>query len=274
MLRKWDSDGWILITHVDHAALAGEFGTQWGNNLFPNPQPRKDVLEGIHCHDDGWRERDRLPQITRQGKPSAFSIELVGKYAAFEEIDLPDYLNVRRKALDIIARRNPYAAVLISMHTYNLLSERADRSTIRTEELSLLDSFLVEHREKQMELRKQLAQSGKYPSDSLSDATFQEYFRMLQGCDNLSLMSCVDYDKPADLLHEFLTMNGTRHRIAVHPKASGVFSLDPYPLSGTCHKFTIPYRKVYRETFESAEQLQDLYAQAPVQRKEITIVAP
>jgi hypothetical protein len=42
--------------------------------------------------------RDAAPQITRQGKPSAFSTKLVGKYSAFEEIDLADYLAVRDRA--------------------------------------------------------------------------------------------------------------------------------------------------------------------------------
>ena len=63
-------------------------------------------------------------------KPSAFSTELVGKYSAFEEIDLADYLAVRDRAVRLIAAEDAYAALLISMHTYNLLNEHADRSTI------------------------------------------------------------------------------------------------------------------------------------------------
>ena len=50
-----------------------------------------------------WAARDRQPQITRQGKPSAFSVELVGKYSAFEEIDLADYLAVRERAVRMVA---------------------------------------------------------------------------------------------------------------------------------------------------------------------------
>ena len=80
--------GWWLITHPDHAHLAGEFATAWGNAQFRRPEPRARVLKGIACHDDGWAARDAHPSITRQGKPSAFSTDLVGKYSAFEEIDL------------------------------------------------------------------------------------------------------------------------------------------------------------------------------------------
>ena len=80
MLRLESETGWWLITHVDHAQLAGAFAAQWGNDLFLPPEPRERVLRGISTHDDGWAARDSRPQITRQGKPSAFSVELVGKY--------------------------------------------------------------------------------------------------------------------------------------------------------------------------------------------------
>ena len=83
MLRLETETGWWLVTHPDHARLAGAFAERWGNEMFLPPEPRGRVLKGIARHDDGWTARDAMPQITRQGKPSAFSVELVGKYAAF-----------------------------------------------------------------------------------------------------------------------------------------------------------------------------------------------
>ena len=87
MLRMESETGWWLIRHPDHARLAGEFAAAWGNAQFRRPEPRDRVLHGISTHDDGWAARDAHPSITRQGKPAAFSTELVGKYSAFEEID-------------------------------------------------------------------------------------------------------------------------------------------------------------------------------------------
>jgi hypothetical protein len=117
MLRLETETGWWLVTHPDHARLAGAFAGHWGNELFLSPEPREHVLRGITRHDDGWAARDATPQITRQGKPSAFSTELVGKYSGFEEIDLPEYLAVRARAVQQIAAEDPYAAILISMKT-------------------------------------------------------------------------------------------------------------------------------------------------------------
>jgi len=73
MLRSESDNGWWLVTHPDHARLAGQFAEHWGNDLFLSPEPRADVLEGISTHDDGWAARDAAPEITKQGKPSAFS---------------------------------------------------------------------------------------------------------------------------------------------------------------------------------------------------------
>src|SRR5271163_4676362 len=152
MLRLESPTGWWLTTHPDHARLAAAFAEHWGNNLFARPGPREHVLHGVATHDDGWAARDAAPQITRQGKPSAFSTELVGKYSAFEEIDLADYLAVRDRAVTLVAESDAYAAILVSMHTYNLLTERADRSTIVPDQLPLLDAFLAAQRTLQEKL--------------------------------------------------------------------------------------------------------------------------
>ena len=44
MLRLESETGWWLVTHVDHAHLAGAFAEQWGNDLFLAPEPRARVL--------------------------------------------------------------------------------------------------------------------------------------------------------------------------------------------------------------------------------------
>src|ERR1700735_5014164 len=157
MLRLETETGWWLVTHPDHARLAGAFAERWGNERFRSQEPRANVLKGISRHDDGWATRDAAPQITRQGKPSAFSVELVGKYSAFEEIDLADYLAVRDRAVRLIAEEDPYAALLISMHTYNLLTAHADRSTMAISQLPLLDQFLEGQKMLQSSLMQQIA---------------------------------------------------------------------------------------------------------------------
>lgn len=273
MLRHEIPDGWLLIRHPDHAALAGEFAAAWGNDVFRPPEPRDDVLEGIRRHDDGWAARDAAPQITRAGKPSAFGADLVGRYTAFEEIDLPDYLAVRGRAMELVAAGNPYAAVLISMHTCNLLTAHADRSTIRPAELPLLDEFVAGQQRRQLELRAAAAASGRFTDDDLSLPRLTGHFRLLQACDNLSLLACVDFDGPANLLHPLPLRDDGTSEVTVNRVASRTFRLHPWPFAEARHGFRILGRPVRGDAFATAEELQSLYRAAEPEALKVELVS-
>jgi hypothetical protein len=273
MLRLETETGWWLVTHPDHARLAGAFAERWGNELFLPPEPREHVLRGIARHDDGWAARDAVPQITRQGKPSAFSTELVGKYSGFEEIDLPDYLAVRDRAVRLIAAEDPYAAVLISMHTYSLLNDHSDRSTIAAEQLPLLDEFLQGQKALQDSWRKQIASNPNLKPEYKSENTILDHFRLLQANDYLSLLTCVDFQKPANLLHALPTRDSKHIPIQVRTIGSRHFVLDPYPFTEPLITFQFPARHAKGKHFSSAKELQDAFAAAPVEMLSVTVRA-
>jgi hypothetical protein len=231
------------------------------------------VLKGIARHDDGWVARDAKPQITRQGKPSAFSVELVGKYSAFEEIDLADYLAVRDRAVRLIAEEDAYAALLISMHTYSLLSEHADRSTIAPAELPLLDRFLDQQKVFQNSLAQRIAADPSLPAEQKSDAAILDHFHLLQATDNLSLLTCVDFSRPAHLLHPLPLGDGNRSRIEVRPVDSRHFVLDPYPFAERSLSFRFPARHVRGKTFSSVLELQRQFEAAPVESLSVRVSA-
>jgi len=273
MLRLETETGWWLVTHPDHARLAGAFAEKWGNDRFLAPEPRARVLKGIARHDDGWAARDAAPQITRQGKPSAFSVELVGKYSAFEEIDLEDYLAVRDRAVRLIAKEDPYAAILISMHTYSLLSEHADRSTIAPAQLPLLDRFLEDQKDFQQSLRKQIESDATLPPEQREERAILDHFRLLQACDNLSLLTCVDFSKPANLLHPLPIRGGKHQRVDARPSGPRHFVLDPFPFPAASLTFAFPARHVEGRLFSSALELQQKFAAAPVEILSVTLSA-
>lgn len=273
MLRLETATGWWLVTHPAHARLAGAFAEHWGNECFLPPEPRANVLKGIARHDDGWAARDAAPQITRQGKPSAFSSELVGKYSAFEEIDLRDYLAVRDSAVRSIASEDAYAALLISMHTYNLLSARADRSTIAPGDLPLLDDFLIRQNAFQKSLREQIAADAQFTKEQSSEAVILDHFRILQATDNLSLLTCVSYSQPASLLHPLPLRDGGHVEVKVRVVGPRRFKLGPYPFGESPLTFDFPARHVEGKLFASAAALQARFAQAPVERLSVTVSA-
>jgi hypothetical protein len=273
MLRLETENGWWLVTHPDHARLAGNFAERWGNEHFLAPEPRTPVLKGIARHDDGWAERDARPQITRQGKPSAFSTELVGKYSAFEEIDLADYLAVRDRALRLIAAEDAYAAVLICMHTYSLLADHADRSTMVPEQLPLLDQFLDQQKTFQQSLRQQIAGDSRFTRQQASEVTIVDHFRLLQATDNLSLLACVDFRQPAHLLHPLPLRGGGQSRVHVRSAGPRHFVLEPYPFAEPVLSFRFPARHVEGKTFSSSADLQREFDAAPVAMLSVRVSA-
>ena len=271
MLRMQSETGWWLIRHPDHARLAGAFAAAWGNELFRRPEPRERVLHGIATHDDGWAARDAHPTITRQGKPSAFSIELVGKYSAFEEIDIAEYLAVRDRAVRIIADKDPYAGLLILMHTYNLLTERADRSTIPPQGLALLDAFLERQRTYQGELLAAIAADATLTSLEKSEPAILEHFRLLQACDNLSLLSCVAFTQRANLLHPLPLHDGTSREVDVFPIGPRQFRLQPWPFPQDELTFKFPARHVEGRTFDSSDALGRKFSLSAEEMLEVTL---
>lgn len=273
MLRLETDTGWWLVTHPDHARLAGAFAERWGNDLFSPPEPREHVLRGISRHDDGWTARDAAPQITRQGKPSAFSTELVGKYSGFEEIDLVDYLAVRDRAVRQIAAKDPYAAILISMHTYSLLHDHADRSTIVPAQLPLLDQFLEGQKTLQDSWRKEIASNPNLRPEQKSESAILDHFRLLQANDYLSLLTCVDYQKPVSLLHALPMRDGKRTPIQARSIGTRQFALNPYPFNAPSLSFQFPARHIQGKLFSSAKELQDAFVAAPVEMLSVTIRA-
>jgi hypothetical protein len=273
MLRVESEKGWWLVTHPDHARLAGMFASHWGNERFARPSPRASVLHGIHVHDDGWAARDARPGVTREGRPAAFSHELVGRYSAFEEIDLADYLAVRESAVAQVEVRDAYAALLVSMHTYNLLTARADRATIVPEQLPLLDAFLERQMLRQERLKGLIRANPAYTKEDVSEGTIANNFRLLQATDNLSLLSCVAYLQPSTLLHPLATTDGSFEEITVVPVGPRRFRLTPYPFDTPTLMVQVPARQVEGKWFSSSEELAERYAQAPVEILEVAVSA-
>jgi hypothetical protein len=273
MLRLETKTGWWLVTHPDHARLAGAFAERWGNAQFLPPEPRANVLMGIARHDDGWAARDARPKITRAGLPSAFSVELVGKYSAFEEIDLADYLAVRERAVRMMASEDAYAALLISMHTYNLLTAHADRSTIAPVDLPLLDAFLEQQKTFQDALRAETRADSRFSAQHCSDAAILDHFRLLQATDNLSLLTCVDFSRPANLLHPLPLRGGGCAEVQVYSAGSRHFRLEPFPFAEAELNFSFPARHVEGKSFSSAEELLGKFTKSSVEILSVTVSA-
>lgn len=270
MIRLEQTDHWLLLSHPDHAALAGDFARHWKNADFEPPQPFARILDAVTRHDDSWKDRDAAPELTPDGLPSAFSHELVGTYDAFEEIDLEAYLGVRGQATEQAAQRDPYAAVLISMHTENLLTEQADPTGLTDGDRALLDQFVSEQRARQRALIDLLkAHEDLHPF--LTPEAFRRGFEFLQACDSFSLLVGVDYPSTSQLRHPQPRRSGALVPIQFSPQGQNQYSLTPWPMDEQELTFEIPYRKVPKSATSSLEAFRDAYQKADLMPRIITL---
>jgi hypothetical protein len=258
MIRIKEPGGWRLVEHPDHARLAGAFARHWGNVDFAPPEPLADILVAVARHDDAWAERDARPSVTRAGLPSAFSHELVGTYSAFEEIDLADYLAVRGRATEAVEADNPYAAILVSMHTVNLLTEQANLAGASPADLVLLREFIIGQRRRQARLAGQVRAAGR--TADVEAARLEHAFEFLQLCDNLSLIACVRYPQPRPLRHQHPRRDGTLATLLCTPLGGDTYRISPYPFDAAELQLTVPCRSVRGETFASDAALRAAYA--------------
>lgn len=271
MLRIEDAAHWLLITHQDHARLAGELAEVWGNRDFAAPQPRGDVLVAVSRHDDAWRERDAQPRVGRDGRPAAFSTDLVGRYTAFEDIELADYLRVRGQATETVAAENPFAAILVSMHTLNLLTEQADLRSLSAADLELHRRFVTLQQARQQQLIR-LVSSNAGQSVPSASAQRDQAFRFLQVCDNLSLVLCVRYSQPIELRHRHPTRDGTSTTLQCVPLGGDVYQVHPYPFASDELSLRVPFRRVPKLPYATDTALRTAYAQSKTEWLRITVV--
>jgi Protein of unknown function (DUF3891) len=175
------------------------------------------------------------------------------------------------RAVRLIAAEDAYAAVLISMHTYSLLSEHADRSTIAPEQLPLLDEFLNQKGDLQRLLVQEIVANTRLSPEQTSESAIRDHFRLLQATDNLSLLTCVDFRAPAHLLHPLPLRDGSYSRIAVTAVSSRHCVLDPYPFDEPSISFQFLARHVQGKLFPSAAELQERFHGAPTATLSVTV---
>jgi Protein of unknown function (DUF3891) len=271
MIRIETDAGWILVEHREHALLAGRFARHWGNAEFAAPEPRADILAAVDRHDDAWTELDAVPFLTREGRPGAFSRELVGKYAAFEEIELAGYLGVRDRAADAVAADNPFAAIVISMHTVNLLTERADLAGLSESDRALHRAFI----ERQLGLQAKLigALAGGPNAGGDLAARLHRAFEFLQACDSLSLTVCVRYPEPISLRHRHPKRDGTSAQLVCTPLGDDTYRIAPWPLDAGELGLETPCRHVKGKVFANEAAFRAAFAAAPVGRLKVRIVS-
>jgi hypothetical protein len=125
----------------------------------------------------------------------------------------------------------------------------------------------------QRALREQLIAEGKIEAEHLSPEMFQRHFQLLQACDNLSLLSCVDYDGDATLLWPQTLLDGGTSEVKVQRVGERTFKLTPYPFAEREMAFKLKTRHVVGKSFASGDALKSALDGVEMQEVEVTVVA-
>lgn len=279
MIRSATQHGWWLISQSDQARLAAAFAREWGNPEFRSPEPRTRVLRAITSLDDGWLKRDASPTLAPDGRPAAFSLAQLGHPLSWNEIDLPTYLEMRARAVRIVAgEQDAYAALLIALYNEDHLTRLIRRAELTSQQLTLLDRFLREEDTFQQQLRTLIDDDAFLTTREKQQQTIQENFRLLHACQYLSLRACLGADMPFPdqtfpLPHPLALRSGASATIHVQPLGPRHFQLAPWPFSAPELRLEFPARRIIGHVFTTLESFTETFQQAPTEILSVRLTA-
>src|SRR5687768_8556541 len=88
MICRETNDGWLLISQVDHARLAGDLAAAWGNETVPGLPLAEWLVPAIRDHDEGWRNWEAAPTVTDEGRPRPFTEMPAAEAAAIWDVSI------------------------------------------------------------------------------------------------------------------------------------------------------------------------------------------
>jgi len=251
MIRRDDTDGWILITQYDHAILAGDLMERWGNETFSSPQPRGEVLFAVREHDCGWKEWDSSPKINPEN----------GYPANFMEMESSDQSGIWRRSFESHSDEHPYASALVALHfaRFNRKILIKDPSDVNAKLLEgAIDGFVSD------KLGMEHSKPGGIPREVKIN------LRLLQVVDIISLALCHGWES-MEIADVPVDYGGNSARLVLNSNDGFNFTISPYPFSGTTLELRVQARKLVRKSYSGDEDLRRSLGSAPYAALDFTI---
>lgn len=251
MIRRDDTDGWILITQYDHAILAGNLMEHWGNETFSSPLPRDEVLFAVREHDCGWKEWDSSPKINPEN----------GYPANFMEMESSDQTGIWRRCFESHAQEHPYASALIALHfaRFNRKLLTRDPSDLYARSLEGgIDAFVSDKLGIDVSKRR-----GIPPGVKIN-------LRLLQVGDIISLALCHGWES-MEIADVPLDYEGNSRRLVLKSDDGFNFTVSPYPFSGTSLELRVQARNLGRRSYSGNRDLRRSLGSATYAALDFTI---
>lgn len=250
----------LLVRQTDHAAISGELAAHWGDGTFWDcPEPRASVLLATVRHDDGWRayeERPRVNPATR--RPYQFT-----------EMPVQEHIPFYREGIDAVARDDPYAGLLVSMHLSGLyrkrygLDPRLSLERLAPEVRPYVETHLEQLAEQQRRLKEQMRHDGVVPAEALEELAVWTNYRLLQVYDLLSLFLCLGPPRRGVIPHTPVNSGRPDVELQLTPLGPERLGVHPYPFDQVPLVLTVPARVVPDRDYAYDDDFRAALAQAP-----------
>jgi len=251
MIRRPFEKGWLLIPQPAHAALSGVLAGQWGNRDFAPPEPRASVLLAAAEHDGGWAEWEAGPGLNASGEPGHFT-----------EMDVEEHLRIWRQGVGRMVGRDPYAALLVSLHGAGLYRGELDGARDTPEARLQVEAFLGEQTDLQRQIRRSLREDPVY-AQAVEETALAHNARLIQVWDYLSLLLCCGRPETQIIGAAPGRSAGERVDLALHPRDEFTLRLKPYPFRESPLSLSVKGRVVRRGPFADREAFLKVFHEAP-----------
>lgn len=266
MIRRRAGNEFWLITQDDHARLAGQLATHFGNNDFARPLPQ--TLAAIANHDAGWPLHDDEPALNAAGLP-------LDVFETPRDIAHRVWLESARRAAAI----DPYVGLLVTLHQFHLSAQSVPHAAPappppfdvgQLREQFAINKFQHAMIEQIEALRRQINLSTDRPlrlglADGWTNAAedaLRSNFRILQTLDGLSLAACCGRPPKNKIgpLHE--SIGAAEIMLTVERSRPERLSVSPWPFDRETIDFEVPYRAVPARMFYGVADLRSIYTAA------------
>jgi len=173
VLVRRDDEGALAVGQLSHSWLSGQLARAWGNERFPAPEPREEIVLGAEQHDLGWARVDLEPRLSAE----------TGLPRSFIETTVDEHLGIWREAPDLLVTQSLCAALVVSLHGRSLSELRLGGAP--DEDKPALEQHVEAESSRQGRLRKQLA---------LGQEATRVIQRQMWTWDGLSLALCNGWD--------------------------------------------------------------------------------
>lgn len=240
MIVREEDGGWTLVRQMDHAAHCAKLALAWRAGPYGEASVSQALEYAAGYHDLGWTEIDKQPEIDADGRPLNFT-----------KIDEVRHTEFYSGAVRTIAKTDPYAAYLVSLHASGLYSRRYAWAGLKPVDWTSIGPHG----------RALLAGERRFRTDLFKSATaaqleFEAAWRnymLLETFDFLSLLTCFGVDSQG--CGPVPTFEGRWEQLSVRRLSDWEVALTPFPFPGDRLAVEIECIHLRAASFQSDEEL-------------------